>query len=79
MTEDEAKTKWCPHVRIADTGADNAVACNRYTSEDYGSNCIASDCMMWRWGNDGAKSLGQQQAEGVGIIEQNGGYCGLTK
>jgi hypothetical protein len=49
MTEEEAKKKWCPMVRIAH---ENVVA-NR--TDGYGDNnfhklqcCIASDCMMWR-------------------------------
>ncbi len=32
MTEDEAKTKWCPHVRMA----------------EHGDFCLGSDCMAWR-------------------------------
>lgn len=34
MTEDEAKTKWCPFVRTGLTA---------------GRYCIVSGCMMWRW------------------------------
>ena len=36
MTEAEAKTKWCPFVRIA--GVRHPAA-----------QCIASACMAWRW------------------------------
>jgi len=39
MTEDEAKTKWCPFVRAAGP-ADPAS----------GYLCIGSACMAWRWG-----------------------------
>ena len=46
MTEEEARTKWCPHVRFPDAG-------NR--SEYYNSKCIASDCMMWKIANSGSK------------------------
>jgi len=80
MTEEEAKTKWCPITRFHQ-GMDRDVYCNkpdgRAVSPD-SSLCIGSDCMMWQCGNSGAKSLGQQQAEGVGIVEENPGYCGLT-
>ena len=38
MTEDEAKTKWCPHARFNGD--------NMSESGDL-AKCIASDCMMW--------------------------------
>jgi len=68
MTEEEAKTKWCPHVRVADCGAHNAVACNRFASESISQNCIASNCMMW---------VKRHQA-GVDKKGECSGYCGLT-
>lgn len=47
MTEDEAKTKWCPFVTAG------AYARERMTSDEQsGENatrCIASACMAWRW------------------------------
>lgn len=59
-TEEEAKTKWCPHVRhqswIKDDG--NLVVCvNREprlfaeANDPHVSmcNCLASDCTAWRW------------------------------
>jgi len=49
MTEDEAKTKWCPHVRSYDGNIDQPVTMNRdYDGEIFPqNNCIASDCAMW--------------------------------
>jgi hypothetical protein len=38
ITEQEAKTKWCPMVRSAPNEA---------------AHCVASNCMMWRWANYG--------------------------
>lgn len=38
MTEEEAKTKWCPFARDVD-GAPT-------------TNCIGSACMAWRWDHD---------------------------
>ena len=55
LTEDEAKTKWCPHARQAvDTSRDPAMAAtaNRDGTGHYGAdncNCIAAGCMAWRW------------------------------
>lgn len=54
MTEDEAKTKWCPMVR---TGLVAGMAVNAHVTDDKGklgdiyeeTRCRASACMMWRW------------------------------
>lgn len=55
MTEDEARTKWCPHTRVWQiSGTEStSVAYNRTESElssytnPSRARCIASDCMMW--------------------------------
>ncbi|WP_300573493.1 hypothetical protein [Phenylobacterium sp.] len=63
MTEDEAKTKWCPFVRIvngkieADNSSSHASvqdAYNRVVDEakwavPKGGCCIGSACMAFRW------------------------------
>lgn len=48
MTENEAKTKWCPMVRIEGAEAGQS-SYNRFNdgSPDPDGRCIASDCMMW--------------------------------
>ena len=65
MTENEARTKWCPMVRVIMTHRDeiwqNRSMTNRVEFIDKGFVnvcCIASDCMMWR-------------------IDGTDGYCGL--
>ena len=68
MTEEEARKKWCPHVRLWQiSGNGNDTAYNR-TESEIGNNinpirsrCIASDCMMW-------------ESYGMG-----GGDCGLKR
>jgi hypothetical protein len=75
LTVEAAKTKWCPKVRLfaaAETQQFSTTGFNRVLkiSEDGtvivavagGCNCLASDCMMWRWSP---------------TVPQNG-YCGLA-
>ena len=76
MTEDEAKTKWCPFVRVSiATGGQDTYAVNRIAKLDDkdlvgntpGTRCIASECMAWRWNPEGhIPNKGKQ------------GYCGLA-
>jgi len=47
MTEDDAKTKWCPWARAPLHGGVGHIAINR--PERCDSRCIASGCMAWRW------------------------------
>lgn len=51
MTESEAKTKWCPYVRvlarpIADVAVNRAMNTG---APDPDCMCLASGCMAWRW------------------------------
>ena len=50
MTEEEARTKWCPMVR-------SVGGVNRgYNGKSMADTlCLASDCMMWRWRNSDLK------------------------
>jgi len=80
LTEEEAKTKWCPFARVAGrTTSDNAAqGCNRnYTGgPDSGGLCIGSACMAWRWkarfGTDPVNP------ENCAQLEPMYGYCGLA-
>jgi len=53
MTEEEAKTKWCPMIRHAINDTDNN-ACNRAAKDVnfISYTCITTNCMMWRWTED---------------------------
>jgi hypothetical protein len=65
MTEDHAKTLWCPMVR---TGLTAGMSVNRHVADAPGAmdgvhdetRCIASGCMMWRY------------------RRKEDGYCGLA-
>lgn len=62
MTEEEAKTKWCPFVRVAGPMQSEAegTSYNRWPPSDGTTKamlsehvitlCIGSACMAWRWG-----------------------------
>jgi hypothetical protein len=67
VTEDEAKTKWCPFARtvqfdVIDAGVSSprnrvqntkgSNAGTLYADTLAGVKCIASACMAWRWVQD---------------------------
>jgi hypothetical protein len=49
MTEEEAKTKWCPMVRSTGWGNDQMGNRDHKGGWTGGDCCVASECMMWRW------------------------------
>jgi hypothetical protein len=67
-TEEEARKCWCPFARVGSetTGAGGL---NRdYQTGSVGkADCIASECMAWRWEPDSPKP-----------IEQHRGFCGVA-
>ena len=76
MTEDEARTKWCPMTRY-DSGSEGN-GCNKplnYIGE-HSAYCIASDCACWVWDFD-------EYVYNVGMVEKakskTDGHCGLIQ
>ena len=75
MTEDEAKTKWCPKAITADVetstqGNRHIIAKDPFVDNNpFYSRCIASECMMWRWVTP-APNLTDLPTHG---------YCGLAR
>lgn len=65
LTEDEAKTKWCPMGRRWTAGPSGAATTN------VGACCIASGCMMWR-------RLSALDENGRMMTPEVHGYCGLA-
>ena len=87
MTESDAKTKWCPHVRYPNLMESELVAGNKYSAgcntNAQGSRtpvaftCIASDCMMWKW--DEAFDVDKDDNPIGGTNYDTEGHCGLIK
>jgi hypothetical protein len=75
MTEQEAKTKWCPMARCKiDHDCADTIAVNRWSDGAMirGSLCVASDCMMWRWEVPEGKATNKNEEK------WDSGYCGLA-
>lgn len=63
MTLDEAKKLWCPFVR------EEILPGKPFNGQP---NCIASECMAWRW-------ITENTPDGRGIqASKTEGYCGLA-
>jgi len=69
MTEDEAKTKWCPY---ANGGMQTPTSTGRARW-----GCIASACMVWRW-NINYVSKPDDTNFGRTVVSKTDGYCGLA-
>jgi len=69
MTEDQAKTKWCPMVRRSMfTYGSHDISVNRDGQND---KCLASECAMWRW-NITTDPIFDEKVQ-----SRNNGFCGL--
>ena len=67
MTEDEAKTKWCPMARSVGNGENRTP----FGAADASCLCLASGCMAWRWARwDGEKAKN--------LDGKHTGSCGLA-
>jgi len=75
MTEEEARKKWCPMARVFSGTNQWVCACNRnmLDRDSKKANCIASDCMMWRWH---PKFVPPGKTVNLDDIKQTLGYCG---
>jgi hypothetical protein len=78
MTEEEAKTKWCPFARSQTEDRESAPAVNRTLQGhiDIGCHCIGSRCMAWRWEDDAEEVATDRKCEvceGSGVIVTGSG------
>lgn len=81
MTEEHARTKWCPHMRQPACMPDGTSVAVNFLPADNGpdcrGNCIASDCMAWRW-DDGEGPEYVESLKAVRMKKVATGYCGLA-
>jgi len=75
MTEEEAKTKWCPYARLG-SSTSGLGGFNRFISPareaDFdGTRCVGSACMAFRWSPDTTLEMS-------GHIVTRQGFCGLA-
>ncbi len=93
MTEEEAKSKWCPHARVASSpvtlrypdGHIHSVMSPPVSVNRGGAGaadevrCLGSGCMAWRWLS--VTNLDRErirQATGLEVMDRVRGYCGLA-
>lgn len=70
LTEQQAKSKWCPLARAESTRGSNAIPVNRSgNAPDVDCLCIASGCMAWR---SEAVTLDREGHSPERVL----GYCG---
>lgn len=83
MTEDEAKTKWCPMVCIGATQTWEHIRGHEYSNRttddnefDFSTRCIGSKCCAWRWAMS-PEAVAQVNARGNAGAKPSG-FCGLA-
>lgn len=83
MTEEQAKSKWCPQSRVG-SGQSGLGGMNRDahatpvdpTLVERHSRCIASACMAWRERRDEVHTY--PDGGGTVVRVELNGYCGLA-
>jgi hypothetical protein len=70
MTEEQAKTKWCPQTHMK-TLWDASVR-DGERDPNWPFRCIGSACMAWQWRLRGTSAHGDK------LYSTNDGYCGLA-
>lgn len=79
LTEEEAKTKWCPEARML-VDATGYGAGNRFSGQQHPlfvaqTRCIGSACMAWRWHGDSPAFQGAGPDDELNPAGRRG-YCG---
>ncbi|MGI9293448.1 MAG: hypothetical protein ACR2PS_05645 [Pseudomonadales bacterium] len=81
MTEEEAKTKWCPFVQVSLGGKESRLANNRgqilKNKDRTNLKCIGSECMAWR-ATDNEFIPMEHRTLADPFSSKPAGYCGLA-
>ena len=82
LTEDEAKQRWCPFSRTAfqyrHGDGDAMVVANRAENDNPITDCIASQCMAWRWRVGPPSKQDRASYRETSAMPEWEGYCGLA-
>ena len=70
LTEDEARQRWCPMVRVEGNNRVHNTKSDGYENADNNYRCIGSSCMAWR-----EYEIAFAHGE---IPKEHRGYCGLA-
>jgi hypothetical protein len=79
MTEEEAKTKWCPFVRHTRETDVCFASTNRgdiRTTAELNFKCLGSACMAWRWEDEAEEVATDRKCEvckGSGVVVTGSG------
>lgn len=71
MTDQIARTKWCPFVRIDSGNRLHNTMTDGFQNSEKMYHCIAGDCMGWRQFH-----LSHMKGGGDGVVAH--GYCGYA-
>ena len=79
MTEEDAKTRWCPYGRIwSDSGAayNRTGQAHNFDAPSVNSLCLGSACMAWQWTEP---PLHDEKLKKYQTMQGGPkGYCGLA-
>lgn len=73
LTEEQARTKWCPFARPDQTVSLDGIIYARK------GDCIASDCMAWRWATLPPERQLRSETSKTANPVPGKGFCGLAR
>lgn len=83
VTEQEARTKWCPHARVPGMHGVQSVNRQKEATRPFSAilpascRCVASECMAWKWKQYHSPEEREARKPNGLAVETPLGYCGL--